>query len=275
MPTPRSESYTADTGTDVYAGYSPGSLIIGNARIAIWGQSNALGRANRSDIGDPPLSSDPGLAVYDAGTFDRVYIWTGSAYTKLQPSVNNGAAAGQFGSEFGLAVRWMRETTEGNLYLEKWAESGLSITSNYFSPGVWPYTTAISNRGTANTWLTGQGITLSSDSWLWVQGESDSGMSQATYESHLNNLITGLTTDGVLFPSSQRLLVQMATGTAGYGAGPVAAKTAVAAANPSNTQTLNAPAYMKPDNLHQNGRGQVQLGYDSFEKLFDAVHINT
>lgn len=251
------------------------TLELGNVRVAIWGQSNALGRAERSDIAASPLSSDAGLAAFDAGTFSRVYIWTGSAYTQLQPSSNNGASAGQFGSEFGLAVRWMRETTTGNLYLEKWAGSGLSITSTYFTPGVWPYTTAVSNRSSANAWLSSNGVTLASDAWLWIQGESDAGMSQATYESNLNTLISGLTTDGVLFTATKRLLVQMASGTSGYGAGPAAAKAAVAAASPTNTQTLNAPAYMKADNLHQNGRGQVQLGYDCFEKFFGASHIST
>ena len=55
--------------------------------------------------------------------------------------------------------------------------------------------------------------------------------------------------------------------------GVVAAKAAKAAADPTRTLTLTAPAYMKVDNLHQNGRGQVQLGYDIFEQLFGRSHI--
>jgi hypothetical protein len=84
------EVYSCASGGVIAAGRH---FIGGNQRIAIWGQSNALGRALRTDITSSPLSSDTGLATFDAGTFDRVWIWTGSAYAKLQPSVNNGADA--------------------------------------------------------------------------------------------------------------------------------------------------------------------------------------
>ncbi|EFX59926.1 hypothetical protein DAPPUDRAFT_280330, partial [Daphnia pulex] len=190
MATAVPNSYSVDSGQIVRGGRRPpgptgnlamddttlgggflgdSGLALGNVRIAIWGQSNALGRADRADILTAPLSADPALATFDAGTFDRVYIWTGSAYSKLQPSTNNGAAAGQFGSEFGLAVRWMRETTTGNLYLEKWAASGTSIDANMFKRGAWPYTTALSNRTSGNAWLSANGITLDREAWLWVQ----------------------------------------------------------------------------------------------------------
>lgn len=272
MATPRGKTYSAASGASVYGGRSPS---YGNVRVAIWGQSNALGRADRTDISASPLSADAGLATFDAGTFDRVYIWTGSAYTNLQPSSNNGADAGQFGAEFGLAVRWMRETASGNLYLEKWAASGTSIDANMFKRGVWPYTTAVSNRASGNAWLSSNGITLAREAWLWIQGESDAGQSQSWYQTRLEQLIADRLTDGFQDSSALNLLVQMAAGTSGYGAGPVAAKAAISAANPSNTKAPNAPAYMKADNLHQNGRGQVQLGYDAFENFFGASHIST
>lgn len=272
MATPRTTTYTAASGASVYGGRF---VTYGNVRVAIWGQSNALGRAERSDIAASPLSSDAGLAAFDAGTFSRVYIWTGSAYSQLQPSSNNGADAGQFGPEFGLAVRWMRETASGNLYLEKWAASGTSIDANMFKRGVWPYTTALSNRASGNSWLSSNGLTLAREAWLWVQGESDAGQTQSWYQTRLEQLIADRLADNFQDSSAINLLVQMATGTSGYGAGVAAAKAAVAAANPSNTIANSAPAYMKVDNLHQNGRGQVQLGYDAFEKFFGASHIST
>lgn len=250
-------------------------LSLGNVRIAVWGQSNALGRADRSEISASPLSSDVGLEAYDAGTFSRVFIWTGSTYAQLQPSSNNGADAGQFGPEFGIAVRWMRETSDGNLYLEKWAASGTSIDANMFKRGVWPYTTAVANRASGNSWLSSNGITLAREAWLWVQGESDSGQTQGWYQTRLEQLIADRQADGFQSSSAISLLVQMAAGTSGYGAGVAAAKTAIAASSPSTIKAPSAPAYMKPDNLHQNGRGQVQLGYDAFEHFFGAIHIST
>lgn len=273
MAAPRNNTYAVASGAGVYAGRVAAGY--GNVRIAIWGQSNAIGRALRTDISASPLSSDPELEDFDAGTFDRVYIWASGAYAKLQPSVNNGADAGQFGAEFGLAVRWMRETTSGNLYLEKHAGSGLSIDSNMFKRGIWPYTTAVSNRASANSWLSTNGITLDREAWLWVQGESDMSQTQSWYQTRLEQLIADRLLDGFQDSSALNMLAQMATGTAGYGAGVAAGKAAIAAANPSNTVAFAAPGYMKADNLHQNGRGQVQLGYDAFEQCFGAAHIST
>lgn len=250
-------------------------LALGNQRIAIWGQSNAIGRAERADIASSPLSGDPGLATYDAGTFDRVYIASGSGYAKLQPAVNNGCDAGQFGAEFGLAVRWMRETTSGLLFIEKWASSGISIANDFFRGGIWPFTEAVSSRTARNSWLTANGFTIDQEKWLWVQGESDAGQAQSWYESRLLQLMADRVTYGFQTATAKSLLVQMPPGTVGYGSGVAAAKTAVAAATPSYIQTQAGPAYMKSDNLHQNGRGQVQMGYDAFELFFSAPHIST
>ena len=69
--------------------------------------------------------------------------------------------------------------------------------------------------------------------------------------------------------------MQMASGSAGYGAGVAAAKSAIAASNPSNTLAPSMPLYMKADNMHQNGRGMVQSGYDAFEYIFGRSHIAT
>ena len=248
----------------------------GNVRIAIWGQSNAIGRALQTDLSASPLSSDSELAAYMDGTIplSRVFIWTGSAYVQLT-AANNGADPGQFGAEFGLAVRWMRETTSGNLYFEKFASSGISITSNYFQPGVWPYTTGVGYRTSGDAWLASNGITINADVWVWNQGEADNAMAEATYRGYLDALMTGLATDGVRPTGSHDVLVQIPTGTAQYGAGPAAAKVARAASDPTRTYLLQAPSYMKADNLHYNGRGQVQLGYDIFETVFGRSHIST
>ena len=269
MATPLGDSFAVASGGVIAAGRH---FIGGNRRIAIWGQSNALGRALRSDISASPLSSDAGLATFDAGLFDRVWIWTGAAYEKLQPSVNNGAGAGDFGPEFGLAVRWMRETTTGNLYIEKHTFSGVSIDP-YFTPGNYYYNLAVTERTQAAAWLSANSITVTDAGWLWVQGESDSGQTQSWYQTRLEALIAGRTTDGFQTASTKRVLMKMHPSTSTYGAGPSAAKDAVATASASNTVSIVMPYYMNADNTHLNGRGQVQLGYGAFEQIFGAAHI--
>lgn len=247
-----------------------------NARIGIWGQSNALGRANRSDISASPLSNDPGLATYDAGTFARVRIWDGTTYSLLQPSVNNLCAAGQFGPEFGLAVRWMRETTSGTLFIDKWSSSGLSITDNYFTHGQYPYTQAQTYRTQSNAWFAANGITAWQEAWIWVQGETDYLQTESWYQGNLETLMGYQISDGFHAASDRCVLVQMAVGSAQYGSGVAAAKTVVAAEPSKGVSTaLATDLYMNGDNLHFNGRGQVQLAYNCFEYIFTAPHIAT
>lgn len=250
----------------------------GNVRIAIWGQSNALGRALRSDIAASPLSSDPELEDYDTGalTFSRVMIWTGSAYQTLEPGVNTQATSNQFGPEFGLAVRWMRQTTAGTLYLEKAAGSGISIT-NFAQPSGVNYASGVAERGQADTWLSGQGVTLAADHFLWIQGESDEAQTQEWYQTRLQDLLDALHTNSFLVsPGSRIVLSQMHPSTDTYGAGVAAAKDAIAAATPSRIAALQFDYYMKSgDNIHYNGRGQVQHAYDAFAFFFGTTVVET
>lgn len=269
MASPVADSYSCASGGTIYAGRT---AITGNHRIAIWGQSNAVGRADRTDIAASPLSADTGLAAFDAGTFSRVFIWTGSAFAQLTPASNNGCESGQFGAEFGLAVRWIRETTSGNLYLEKAGGSGASIT--YFDPiDDWHYNDYKTSHNAGTTWLSNAGISVAAQHWMWLQGEADYTQTQGWYQSALEELIAALASDGIT--DGKSLLFQIPVGTAQYGSGVAAAKSAISSASPSTVKLVQAANYMKADNLHQNGRGQVQIGYDAFETIFGARHIGT
>lgn len=269
MPTTRADSYSAPSGGGIFAGSH------GNARVAIWGQSNAVGRADRSDIAASPLSADAGLATYDAGTFARVWIWTGTAYTPLQPSVFTGPTnnAGEFGAEFGIAVRWMRERADGHLYIDKNCDGALSITSFAPPSGTW-YANGTTERGQADAWLATEGISLTSEAMLWIQGEQDAAQTQAWYETRLSDMIDAARADGIIGASSLVVLSQMHPSSATYGAGVADAKDAYAAANPGIVTTLDMPLYNKPDNIHLNGRGAVQHGYDAFKAIFGGAQIN-
>ena len=254
--------------------FKPFGQVQGDVLIRIWGQSNAEGRALRTDVDAAPLNSDAGLSAFMSGTFDRVWIWTGSAFAKLTPLSNSQSGASAFGPEFGLAVEWMRRTTTGNLYLEKTAAGGLSITS--FEPGVGSrYLTGQTEKSQQDAWLASRGITFSASHMLWVQGEADYTQTQAWYQPRLENLMAAWTANGFLTPTSRVVLSQMPPGTSRYGSGVTAAKDAIAAANPGLVNALLLPAYMNADNLHYNGRGQVQHAYDVYAYLFDTTSSST
>ncbi len=256
----------------------PGGGITGfvpqNVRVALWGQSNAVGRANRSEISTSPLNADPGLAAFDAGTFDRVWIWNGSAYVKLQPSSFNGATviAGQFGAEFGLAVRWMRETPAGNLYIDKNAEGGISITEFAPPSGTW-YAIGATEASQATTWLASNSVTINNRALLWIQGETDSAQTQSWYETRLTTLIAAMRADGVIGSTSLAVLAQMPASSTGYGQGVFDAKAAYAASSGGAAVTLQMPGYLS-DGVHLSGRGMVQHAYDAYRAIFGGAQIN-
>lgn len=245
-----------------------------NARVEIWGQSNAIGIAPRSGLSASPLSSDPGLVAFDAGTFERVYIWVPEeyAYVQLAPGTNNQSGASTFGPEFGLAVRWMRETTSGNLYIGKSAASGSSI--DYFAPvGGYKYGYGINQRTAENNWLAARGITIAAEKWMWVQGEADRAETEAWYAERLNTLLAALVSSGFMPSNTAVVLSRMNPSTTQYGAGVDAAKVAAAAAAPERIAAIQFPHYVNADNLHYNARGQVQHAYDAYAHFFGAAQI--
>lgn len=268
MATPVGDSYAVASGGVIAAGRH---RIVGDQRITIWGQSNAWGQGLLSDLSAAPLSSDSGLAAFGAGTFDRVWIrQADGSYLKLSPSsqITWLAAAGCFGPEFGLAVRWMRETSSGNLFIDKNAGSGIDIYgfridgSGYISDGVGGRWTA------SNTWLSSHGYTVTNAGWIWVQGESDYAQTQAYYQNALQVIINQRTADGLQNAATKRVLWQMTPGSNKYAQTVFDAKAAIAAASPSNTTAPVMPNYFNADNLHISARGQLQLAYDSFSTIF-------
>ena len=272
MAYPVADSYNCASGGVISAGRY---RISGNHRISIWGQSNAVGWATRSDIGVAPLSSDPELATYAAGTFSRVYIWNGTAYAQLNSTNHKSSGTDKVGAEFGIAVRWMRETTSGNLYIEKEAVGNVSI--DFFVPGGTFYNAAKARRVSADAWLATSGITVTDTGWLWIQGEFDYQQTQAWYQTRLETLLSNMLADGIRSASTKQVLINMVPGSFCYSTDIVAAKAAVAASLANTTSTAMVPVFANymnaSDLLHVLARGQVYMGYRAFESFFNAPHI--
>lgn len=251
-------------------------------RATMEGQSNCLGVGRM----DALTGSDATLAATD---FARVYIWNpaSGAYEKLRIGTNNQSASFAaycsggtvahpefgvtFGPELGLALRWMRETVKGNLYIDKNTGDGQPIS--YFQSGGAFYTSATSRRTAANAWLATRGIRVTDMGWLWVQGEGNSSDSQASYQAALTTYITSRIASNLSSSVDFRILAQISSGNPGYGAGVSAAKAAYAAANPTVAKVVNYAVLYNPDGIHLNTRGQLQLGYDAFEILFSKPHL--
>lgn len=261
-------------------GVSQGAI---HRRISIQGQSNARGKGARSEIA---ALSDNGLTVFDTGTFARVYIWnpTAGAYQQMKNDTNTDALSGCIGPEFGLAVRWMRETVRGKLYIDKLQYDGHAIADFQSGSGVvynqaygdgtsnyWQL--SVSHRAAADAWLTNNNIRVSNMGWLWIQGESDNNQTQAYYQGQLATYIANRISAGLQPSNAQNLIVQMYPGTALFAQTIVDAKTAYQAANPATAKLFTMTNHFNADNLHSNAQGQLQMGYDSFELFFSKSHL--
>lgn len=279
MATPRGDSATIASGADLWAGRDAPPFAIGNARIMLMGQSNADGRGLITDISASPLSDDAGLATYAGAAFDRVYIWTGSAYAQLELGTNNGGlnpppgSGTQFGPEFGLAVRWMRETASGNLYIDKHGVSGASITAFNPEPTYDSYQLMQTERGQANTALSGAGVAIIQEAFVWLQGETDAAQDQSWYQTRMQAILDAAISDGWWSATDKQILFQVGTTSTLYGAGVAAAKAAIAAADPDYVKAPPSANYYGTESYHQSARGQVQIGYDAFALIFNRSTI--
>ncbi len=243
-----------------------------SARISIWGQSNAGGAALRSGISS--ITADTELVDWDDGTltFDRVKFWNGSAYAAYVPGTNHGTDSDRLGPEFGLAVRWMRETAGGTLYLDKNAVGGTSIDA-FQPPSGARWTAGVSARSSQDSWLSSNGVTIPSgrEFIFWSQAEADYIESEAWYETRMQTLADEWIADGYI--TGLGVLTLIPNGHSRYNVGINTAKQTVADGSSGLIVTLMQPLYMESDNLHFNARGQVQTAFDAYALYFDASTI--
>lgn len=249
--------------------------VILNARMSFWGQSNAEGSALRSGVA--AITADPELVEWDDGTrpFTRVMFWNGSAYAQYVPGTNHGTLSTLMGPEFGMAVRWMRETTAGVLYMDKAAWGGTSIDL-FQPPSALRWTDSLSRRAAQDAWLSANGVTIEPTRtfWLWSQAEADSANDQAWYQPRMQAIVDAIEANGIL--PYRGVLTDIPTGSPRFNAGISAAKQAVADTTGGLVVKQIEPAFptfFEADNLHLNARGQVQRSYTAYSFFFDASTI--
>lgn len=244
-------------------------------RVCVEGQSNAFGVGGRNELILSPLSSDSGLATFDAAPFSRVYIFnpTSSAYEPLRMGYNQLTDTYLLGPEFGLAVRWMRETTRGNLYIDKNVQSGAAIAYFQQGAGTGFYEATVSRRAAANAWLLANGLRVAEMGLLWVQGESDNGQTQSYYQSALESMIGNKIAAGLLPANAKIILAKQLETSLQYAANIRAAQDGYIASHPSTAAGIVYPPYFNSDNLHLNARGQIQLAYDAYSLFFSRANI--
>lgn len=270
MATLRTSSFSVASGG--VCSLPPTVIPPGHARIAFWGQSNPLGLAPIADISTGVLASYPYLAAYAAAPFANVMIRNGSGgFDPLEMGVNNGGSSSTtFGPEFGAAVFWAENARPVDiLFLEKEAFGGASIT-NW---ATYLYDDMVTRHATATAWLASNGYTITTNGWDWGQGEADASQTQAWYQTRLQALIDSRAGNGCMAPTDLSILWQINPSNGQYGAGPAAAKVAIAAATPTTVKLVDYPNYMLGDGIHLSARGQVQIGFDSMTARFGLPRV--
>jgi len=257
----------------LYIGWA--AVPTGNARMSFWGQSNAQGAALRSGIA--AITADPTLVDWDNGTytFPRVMFWNGTAYATYVPGSNTGTDPTLLGPEFGMAVRWMRETSSGILYMDKNAFGGTSIDL-FEPPSAARWLDGLTSRAAQDAWLTANSVVIDNlkTFWLWSQGEADSADTQSQYQIPMQAIVDAIEINGIM--PYRGVLTDIPTGSPRFNSAVTAAKQAVADTTGGLLVKQIEPAfptYFEADNLHLNARGQVLRSYTAYSFFFDAPTI--
>lgn len=241
-------------------------------RIALEGQSNAVGYGDAT-MGNLAGLSDSTLAGMAASAFERVYIFNpGSGnYEKLRIGTNNMASdSSHFGPEFGIAVRWMRETKRGNLYIDKNASGGQPIA--YFMEGTSVFAALMTNTAAQNAWLAANKITAAHMGWVWLQGETNAGSTQSDYEASLTTYVNSRINHSLMTANGFRVLAQVPSNSTQYGAGPELAKAHYTSINPT-TARLIPYGQLGSDSLHMSAKGCTQVGFNAFAQFFSRPSL--
>ncbi|WP_312394764.1 sialate O-acetylesterase [Chryseobacterium sp.] len=240
-----------------------------NTRILIEGQSNAYGVGLTSGLNSAPFNA----SSFDwTKEFSRVFIWNPKTnnYENLKIGVNNMASwdafykhpsgvatASSFGPEVGIALSWLQTHKYGNLYIDKNVGDGRPIS--YFQKGTQYYIDKLDRKNKADEWLISKGIDINISGFLWVQGESDRGLTDSQYLAALNSMMAYNYNEGFIQSNTIVVMAQVNPTNTGYGATVASAKVQYVNANKYG-RVITYPNELNSDNVHLNTSGQIKLG---------------
>jgi hypothetical protein len=160
------------------------------------GQSNATGRANALDIGNPALATaQPDVLFYYHKTLSATNnTLPTDQLIDLAPGSGHGITTPVHNTEFGPEVSFGRTLADAfsdqNILVVKYAHGGSNLHSDWAAGGS-RYSTFVDTVNTALDHLVAGGDSYRLRGMFWVQGESDAGSVTAAnnYEANLVNLI--------------------------------------------------------------------------------------
>ncbi len=227
-----------------------------NELLIVSGQSNGLA------LGVSSVPVD--IAAIDTR---RVKIWNGAAFVGYVAGTNSeptGAYPTKWGPEAQYAVRWLAAHRKGTLYIVKRAVSG-SLAST------WVYGQTNFNNQTA--WVTAAkaalaGTPIAKQNVVWVQGEADAIVDQATADAYRAKLVGTLSDIRTYWamPTSRVAIMRIYRSGMAYGATVRASQDAVAVADPLSSLVVTDDLALV-DTYHYNNAGMQAIG----SRMFDAL----
>lgn len=246
------------------------------------GQSNGNGRANAEDIltgGSPLLASpqtDVSLWYRNTQTTAKPTDLLQSQIVDLAPGSGFGSAAPVYDMEFGPEVAFGRTLADvlpdQNIMIVKHTFGGSNLHSQWSSTGsIYADFLTTANAAIAQVEANGDNPVLMG--MIWVQGESDTGGTNATsYGANLSDLITRVRTD--LFENADAPFVfsqlsdnqysSLSSGVLDVRAGQAwvndnVANTAMVVTDPAQFSTISSTSYPSAI-IHYDANGQIALG---------------
>jgi lysophospholipase L1-like esterase len=242
----------------------------------IGGQSNADGRATVSGLPSNLQTPQNDVPFYYGISNSRATAIRKSEFTTLRPGLSN---TSQFGPEvtFGRSMADYYAAKGGSIALIKYANGGTNLAVDWHAGGtatttgdgaIYQNFQSIVTSGLAALQAANPEATLQIAGMIWMQGESDSNVLSAQYQTNLTAFINDIRlTYGADLPFVIGQLSTNQTGTNADAGGTTqnrntvrAAQAAVASTLPHAALVTSGTFGLNADNLHFSAAGQQALG---------------
>lgn len=238
--------------------------------VTIFGQSNADGRVDFSQLESKYLGSLSWLKIWDTVTNSFININSTTNNNQLDDATN------QFGIEYYLGDK-LNKSSENTQYIFKYAIGSTALTPLETPSWCVPTVGVQPSGGTmwqavhnveipsVKEWELANGFTITKLRFIWLQGESDSQVlgESTTYETNWTDFLASVVNGklkSLFFITPQvydcLLSVNQTFGTYIYKTNINTAKTNVKNTNTNNYRTINTDtATVKADNAHYDKNG--------------------